>query len=320
MCGILMHANGSRLAGKRTRLLPGGVATDWPPPFGAQWRWLGYLLVVRRAVLLVVLTLLSIPIQSALLLLPGHLHVRFARLYWRVFRWVLGLRLRVIGTPARGVPDGSRAVVFVCNHSSWLDIPALGSTLYGCFISKDEVASWPLISTVARLGRTVFVSRNRARTAEEREVLRRRLLEGDNLILFAEGTTSDGTRVLPFRTSFLSIALGEAAPLVQPVSLVYDRLAGLPVGRAAREIFAYHGDTSIGAHFWRVAQWRGLRATLLLHPPLDPRAIADRKALAQASWQAVAGGAAALRQNRLAAPPLGARAGESAPSVSKLVT
>ncbi len=300
-----MQGKRSRLgASKRTPLLAGGVATDWPPPFGAQWRWLGYLLVVRRAVSLVLWTLLAIPVQSVLLLLPGQPYVRFARLYWWVFRHLFGVELRLIGTPARGVPDGSRPVVFVASHSSWLDIPLLGSALYACFVAKDEVAKWPLISTVARLGRTAFVSRNRARTREERDILQRRLRQGDNLILFAEGTTSDGARVLPFRTAFLSIAIGQDPPLVQPVSLVYDRLAGLPVGRAAREIFAYHGDTSIGTHFWRLAQWRGLRATMLLHPPLDPRAFPDRKALAQAAWQAVAAGAAGLRQNRLAAPAL----------------
>jgi 1-acyl-sn-glycerol-3-phosphate acyltransferase len=290
----------SRLgASKRTPLLADGVATDWPPPFGAQWVWLGYLLIARRAVALLLITLIGIPIQSALLLLPGHWWMRFARLYWRLFRWCFGVHLRVIGEPARGLPDGSRAVIFISNHSSWLDIPVLGSVLYARFVSKDEIANWPLISTVAKLGRTVFISRSRARTREERDLMQQRLRAGDNLILFPEGTTSDGARVLPFRTAFLSIALGEDPPLVQPVSLVYNRLAGLPVGRAAREIFAYHGDTSIGEHFWRLSQWRGLGATMLLHPPLDPRDFSDRKALAQAARAAVADGAAALRQSRL---------------------
>lgn len=299
-----MQGKRTRLvASKRTPLLPGGVAGEWPPAFGARWRWLGYLRAVRRAALLALWTLLAIPVQTVLLLLPGKAHVRFARAYWLVFRYLLGLRLRVIGTPTRGIPDATRPVVFVSSHCSWLDVPVLGSALYACFVSKDEVADWPLISTVARLGRTVFVSRSRARTRDERDAMQRRLRDGDNLILFAEGTTSDGSRVLPFRTAFLSIALGPDAPLVQPVSLVYDRLAGLPVGRYMRWIFAYYGDNAIGTHFWRLARWRGLRATMMLHPPLDPHAFADRKALAQAVWLAVATGAAALRQNRQADEP-----------------
>ena len=310
-----MQAKRRRLgASKRQPLLPGGVAGDWPPAFGAQYRWLGYLIVVQRAIQLILWTLIAIPIQSGLLLLPGKGHVRFARVYWWVFCYLFGISLRVVGTPARGIPDGRRSVVFVSSHCSWLDIPLLGSALYACFVSKDEIANWPLINIVARLGRTVFVTRDRSRTRVERDNMQNRLAAGDNLILFPEGTTSDGTRVLPFRTAFLSIALGpEPTPLVQPVSLVYDRLAGLPVGRAAREIFAYHGDTSIGTHFWRLAQWRGLRATMLLHPPLDPRAFPDRKALARAAWMAVANGAAAVRQNRPLEPMAAADASPPEP-------
>jgi 1-acyl-sn-glycerol-3-phosphate acyltransferase len=299
----MMQAKPNRLGvGQRTRLLPESAAVQWPPPFRPRGELLRPLRAVRRAVLLVLWTVVAIPVQSVMLLLPGHAKERFARIYWMIFRHLMGVRLRVIGSPARRVADGARPVVFVSNHCSWLDVPVLGSALYACFVSKDEIANWPLISTVARLGRTVFVSRNRAYTGREREEMQRRLRAGDNLILFPEGTTSDGSRVLPFRSAFLSIAEGPDPPLIQPVSVAYDRLAGLPAGRAVRPIFAYYGDTSIGTHFWRLAQWRGLGVTMLLHPPLDPRGFPDRKALAQAVWATVAAGAAELRQNRRARP------------------
>jgi lyso-ornithine lipid O-acyltransferase len=192
--------------------------------------------------------------------------------------------------------------VFVSNHSSWLDIPVLGGKLETCFIAKDDVGRWPVISTVAKLGRTVFVSRQRISTARERDAINERLEEGDNLVLFPEGTTSDGSRVLPFRSSFFAVAEGEKPPLIQPVSVVYDRLAGLPTGRANRPLFAWYGDMDIASHFWRLAQHRGLRATVLLHGALDPASFPNRKALAAAVWSAVAEGAATLRQNRPAQP------------------
>jgi 1-acyl-sn-glycerol-3-phosphate acyltransferase len=132
--------------------------------------------------------------------------------------------------------------------------------------------------------------------------MRGRLAVGDNLILFPEGTTSDGSRVMPFRSSFLSAAEGEHPPLVQPISVVYDRLAGLPAVRSTRSLFAYYGDMAIGPHFWRLAQCRGVRATVLLHAPIDPRDYPDRKALTRAVWGIVATGAATLRQNRTATP------------------
>ena len=197
-------------------------------------------------------------------------------------------------------------MLFISNHSSWLDVPVLGGVLDGCFVAKGDIAKWPLVNWIARLGRSVFVTRQRGATARERGEMERRLAAGDSLILFPEGTSSDGSRVLPFRSAFFAVAerpdVLHAPPLIQPVSVVYDRLDGLPAGRATRPIFAWYGDMDIATHFWRLAQHRGLRATVLLHTPLDPAACSDRKALAQAVWQIVADGAATLRQNRPARP------------------
>jgi 1-acyl-sn-glycerol-3-phosphate acyltransferase len=249
-------------------------------------------------------TLPAAAIQGVLLLLPGRGKVVFARTYWATVARLMGVHVRVIGTPARRL-DG-RPVVFASNHSSWLDIPALGGTLEACFIAKEEVGRWPVIRTIARLGRTVFVSRKATETGRERDSMRARLEGGDNLILFPEGTSSDGSRVLPFRSAFFSIVeergSGTARPVIQPVSIVYDRLDGLPMGRYSRPTSAWYGDMELGSHFWRLARYRGLRATILLHPPIDPAAYPSRKALSQAAWQAVAEGAATLRQNRPVEP------------------
>lgn len=262
---------------------------------------------IRRALTIVVWTLLSMVVQSVMIALPGRGKVRFARFYWSTMCRLMGLRVRVIGPRLRRRATGGRPIVYVSNHSSWLDILVLGGRLEACFISKEEVAHWPVVGWIAKLGRTVYVRRQRSSTARERDDMHERLAAGDNLILFPEGTTSDGSRVMPFRSAFLSIAERPATadgkpPLVQPVSVVYDRLGYLPAGRNTRPLFAWYGDMSIGSHFWRLAQYRGLRATVLLHAPLDPAAFPSRKALAQATWAAVADGAAMLRQNRVPRP------------------
>lgn len=258
--------------------------------------------VIRRFLAILLWTLPAMPVQALCLILPGRPKVAFARLYWALFTRLLGLHVRVIGALAS---DGAaRPVVFVSNHSSWADVPVLGGVLDGCFVSKGEVAGWPVVSTIARLGRTVFVSRQRTATARERDDMRARLKAGDNLILFPEGTSSDGSRVLPFRSSFFAIAEATdgAPPLIQPVSVVYDRLGGLPTGRSSRPVFAWYGDMDMASHFWRLEQHCGLRVTVLLHAPLDPARYPDRKTLAQAVWRTVADGASTLRQNRPAQP------------------
>lgn len=254
----------------------------------------------RRLSLIGLWTLPSLLIQMIFVLLPGRPKVVFARIYWAAFSRLMGLKVRVIGQLASGTSE--RPVIFVSNHSSWVDIPVVGGVLDGCFVAKGDVAGWPVIGTIARLGRSVFVSRQRGSTVRERDTMRGMLASGDNLILFPEGTSSDGSRVLPFRSSFFSIAEGDSRPIIQPVSVVYDRLGGLPAGRATRPVFAWYGDMDIASHSWRLTQHRGLRVTVLLHAPLDPARFADRKALSHAVWRTVADGAATLRQNRPARP------------------
>lgn len=272
---------------------------------------------VRRGLLVLAFTAVAIVIQAVCLVLPGRAKVRFARVYWATLCRLIGLRVRVVGTQARreaggegggeGGREGGRSVVFASNHSSWLDVLVLGGSLEACFVAKAEVGQWPVVRTVARLGRTVFVSRQSRAVGRERDAMRGRLEDGDNLILFPEGTSNDGSRVLPFRSTFFSVVDvvkdgGGSRPMIQPVSVVYDQLGGLPIGRASRAVFAWYGDMELASHFWRLAQQKGLRATILLHAPVDPAHYASRKALSAAVWETVAAGAAALRQNRPAVP------------------
>ncbi len=308
-----MQASPRRLRRLAARPLIAGPAAPgaWPQGalFGGERRSsVRRIRATRRLALVALWTLLSMAVQGVCLALPGRPKVWFARLYWNWFCRIIGLQVRVAGSRT----CAGRPLVFVSNHSSWLDIPVLGGQFEACFVSKDDVTGWPLVGTIARLGRSVFVSRQRHATGRERDVLQRRLADGDSLVLFPEGTTSDGSRVLPFRSSFFALAEGGNALLIQPVSVVYDRLGGLPTGRAARPLFAWYGDMDIASHFWRLAQYRGLRATVLLHPPIDSADFADRKALAQAVWSAVADGASTLRQNRPPHAPGNRQAGEDA--------
>ncbi len=279
---------------------------QWQDGMGPVRRAIRGARAVRRGVVAIVWTLLCSVVQAVLLLLPGRGKVVFARVYWRVFAFLIGLTVRRIGAPlAKGK---GRRVIYAANHCSWLDIPVLGGQLEACFVSKDEIASWPGISVIARLGRTVFVTRTRGTTGRERDDMRARLAAGDDLLLFPEGTSSDGGRVLPFRSAFFSIAEGADPPLIQPISVVYDRLGGLPARRGTRAVFGWYGDMDLLSHFWKLAQCRGMRVTLLVHPPIDPRNVPNRKILAQMAWDAVATGAAAMRQNReervYKAPPI----------------
>src|SRR6185437_1390398 len=126
------------------------------------------------------------------------------------------------------------------NHTGYLDISVLGSRLPASFIAKSEVARWPLFGWLAKLQRSVFVDRQVRSTAQQRDAIAERLAAKDALILFPEGTSNDGTFVLPFKSALFSVVFGksETPVTVQPVSLAYTRLDGLPIGRALRPFFA----------------------------------------------------------------------------------
>jgi len=279
--------------------MPGAVWRDVMEerPLGGRAR------AARRLVSIVLWTVICLPIQALLVLLPGSAKNGFARFYHRTLCWLIGLRLQVVGSPAPGGAENG-ATLFVSNHTSWLDVLVLGAVLDARFVSKAEVANWPLIGWVAKLGRCVFVSRNRTRTGDEADAMTQRLRAGEGLILFPEGTTSDGTRVLPFRSSFFSVA--SHAARVQPVTVVYDRMGFLPACRRDRPLFAWYGDMETASHAWRLLRRTGTRATVVLHQDFPPAALPNRKHMAAETGRIVAMSAAALRQNRpavaLAAP------------------
>ncbi len=280
------------------RLRPGAPLRFRPRLPGRAWTDVleerpegGRLRAVRRLAVVIAFTLLSMAVQAVLLALPGRAKDHFPRFYHRTLLRLIGMKLQVQGTAS-----ATRPTLFVSNHSSWLDILVLGAVLDARFVSKAEVGTWPLIGWVAKLGRTVFVSRSRGRTGAEAEAMRARLGGGESLILFPEGTTSDGARVLPFRSSFFAVA--GAAAAVQPVTVVYDRLGGLPVGRKDRPLFAWYGDMETASHAWRLLRHTGTRATVALQAPFAPDAMPDRKQMAAEVGRRVTEAAATLRQNR----------------------
>jgi 1-acyl-sn-glycerol-3-phosphate acyltransferase len=245
-------------------------------------------------------TLLFITPYAALLGLGRQrLCARLARFYWRMVRRILGFDVRV-----EGDPNGAETVLFVSNHASYLDIVVLGSLLTACFVAKKEVQSWPGISVIAKLGRTVFVDRKPRRSLDQRdEILKRFSGTGERLILFPEGTSTDGNRVLPFKSALLSVAEqhlsdGIALP-VQPVSLAYTRLDGIPMGRGWRPFLAWYGDMELAPHLWIAAGLGRTTVDVVFHPSVRLDQFGSRKALADHCHAVVRNGVAAANAGRL---------------------
>ncbi len=215
---------------------------------------------------------------------------------------VLGLRVRRIGEPAT-----ARPVLFAANHVSYLDITIYGSLIAGSFIAKREVARWPLFGWLAKLQRSVFIDRQVRSTVEQRDSIAGRLAAREALILFPEGTSGDGNRVLPFKSALFGVAdHASSVPVtVQPVSIAYTRLDGMPIGRRFRPLFAWYGAMAMAPHLWRVLGLGTIEVVVEFHPPTTLAACGSRKMLARYCEERVAGGlASALTGRRRPRPEL----------------
>lgn len=161
--------------------------------------------------------------------------------YRRLIRWwlggiirILGGRVTVIGTPAE------HGALMVCNHISWLDIPLLGGESSIRFLSKKDVQGWPVVGWLATQAGTLYIERGRRGAAQEAaDNISESLRKGDVVMVFPEGTTSDGKAVMPFHARLFASVI-EAGVDVQPVAIRYRDASG-----ALSEHVPFVGDMSL---------------------------------------------------------------------------
>jgi 1-acyl-sn-glycerol-3-phosphate acyltransferase len=219
------------------------------------------------------------------------------KLFYRSLLGVMGFKIRLHGHITTNHPT-----LFVSNHTSYLDIPVLGSVIPAPFVAKADVKRWPFFGFFATMMQTVFVERRIMRTGEQTEAMRSRIAKGQSLILFPEGTSSDGQRVLPFKSSFFALAedAGKDIELtIQPVSISCTAIEGLPVTRSLRSNYSWYGDMTLIGHLWNVFRIGDVTMDIIFHPTLSPQGFKDRKALAATCQEQVARGIESCNTGRI---------------------
>jgi lyso-ornithine lipid O-acyltransferase len=220
------------------------------------------------------------------LVAPAHVHKlidrrgagRIPMLWHQAVSRSLGVTSRMEGRPETG------GVLYVANHLSWLDIPVLGSRIRGSFVAKAEVGTMGIVGHLADIQDTIYVQREqRTRAGEQASEIEQRLGQGDNIILFPEGTSNDGVHLLPFKSSLFSVVEGKALRdvRIQPVTLAYTRLNGLPLTRQRLLDIAWIGDMELAPHAFELMKLGRIEARILCHDPVRRTDFADRKALAR---------------------------------------
>jgi 1-acyl-sn-glycerol-3-phosphate acyltransferase len=204
--------------------------------------------------------------------------------YGQICRF-LGFKIHVHGKPLK-----SKRTLFVANHISYLDILILGNVLEAPFASKSDIRKWPIIGWIAKLQQTVFISRHPKSLQEELKRIREHLVGGANLILFPEGTSTNGARVAPFKNAFFEVLKGipeHITVLVQPVTLKFTRLNNVLLPRFLSRLPTWIGDSTLFPHLWSLLRLGGFEIEVTIHEPLSPPCFPSRAALSQEAWRVV---------------------------------
>lgn len=242
------------------------AAQDAEYYIGYKASLLGKFLFIIRVIFLIAILIISIPLYYIWRIL--RLSNPWPRLFLRSVAFAIGARVSKKGSALK------RNVFYVSNHLSWLDIPVLGGRSGAAFVANDGIESWPLIGWLCRLNNTIFVSReNRMAIANQINRVRLALEESWAVTIFPEGTTSDGKKLLPFKSPLLAtLEPPPPAVMVQPVFIDY--------GDNAHKI-AWVGDEPAPDNAWRL--FTGVKTfKVVVHflEPFDPNEFKGRKAIA----------------------------------------
>ncbi len=246
------------------------------------------LLAVFRIFMMIFWTFIIIPPLIIVKRINAPAGLKMA-MWWHIMMCKsVGLKVKINGDICTNAP-----VLYVSNHVSYLDIVVIGSKLSGWFVAKKEVEKWPVFGFLSKCQNTLFIERNPRKAAEQQDSLAKALKSCNNLILFPEGTSANGNRVLPFKSTLFSVArlIEQTEQLnIQPVTIAYTHIDGIPVRRVHRPLFTWFGDMEMASHLWQFLKQGNTTVQLTLHAPVARQDFDNRKTLSQYCQQQVASG------------------------------
>jgi len=240
---------------------------------------------IFKLVMVVIFTLPLLPLQLIIKLVASE-----TKLFWvlpqfwnRAACWMMGLHVEV-----HGEFSDKRPLLFIGNHVSYLDILAQSRNFPGYFIAKAEVATWPVFSWLAKLRNTRFVRRDASQVRNQRSALQNDFNKGHSLILYPEGTTTDGLAVKPFKSSLFEAVVRSDVPVaIQPFVIFYDKIDGRPLTDPhEREHVAWYSDIDLTDHIWWLLKKRRVDCRIQLLDPIDVQGM-HRKEISNVAWEAV---------------------------------
>jgi lyso-ornithine lipid O-acyltransferase len=248
---------------------------------------------IVRTLLFFTWTILLVPPYLLLFILGRWIRRPFVSLWHRGVCALIGMKVNCHGTPYQGP-----RVLLAGNHVSYLDIPILASCYDLTFVAKADVASWPVFGFLAKIAQTAFIERKPSKARQQKIELKQRILNGEHLMIFPEGTSSKGDCVLPFKSALFEMVMEDDMRehcAVQPVTIAFSKtLTGHALDETTRDNFAWYGDMTLLPHLWNVFCLKGVHVDIIFHSTARAADFTDRKALANWAESRVRGGMDAL--------------------------
>lgn len=230
-------------------------------------------------------------------LVSGRLDITMWFHRWCCF--VFNIKIKIVGENAH---RKNHPVIYLCNHLSYLDIVVLGSFIDGCFVAKSEVSSWPGFGFLAKLQKTIFIVRDKSALIQSRQSIADAMNKDYDIILFPEGTSTDGRDVMQFKAGLLGIFFPDEKKhagdyqiidqaLVQPVAIKPAAINGqaiTPDAQDLRDYYAWYGDMDLAPHLWAFAHMRSCVIEVHMLPPLSTKDFTHRFDIANAAQDRVA--------------------------------
>ena len=181
-----------------------------------------------------------------------------------------------------GKPSNLKPLVLVGNHCSYLDIIILSSLLPVCFVAKSEIKKWFFFGFLAKIQNSIFIDRNSLRALDSFKKVSDSLSSKFSVIIFPEGTTNNGKKILKFRTSLFKVFEDNPTLRLQNFSLCYTHINNMPLDNRLRPTIAWYGGMNMITHLGKFLNLSSVDAKLVFHPVFSTNGI-NRKQLAETS-------------------------------------
>ena len=242
------------------------------------------ILIFLRIVIFLLFILILLPFQLVIVFLIKKYTFVIPYFFHNLCRRIFGIKIEICGKATANFP-----VLFISNHASYLDIMILGSLFKTSFVAKKEIAKWPLFGILAKLQNTIFVDRRISSLKIQENQIVDHLNKKKNLVIFPEGTSSDGNKVLPFKSSLFNIFEEnlDSKIFVQTITIVYKKINGIYLNRTDRKDITWHSNMDFVPNIFNVLKKFSIEVEVIFNKEFIPNKKWNRKKIALQCWEKI---------------------------------